>query len=268
MRSHWPLLAIALHVFPASVWGWGEEGHETVCEIAYLELTAEARDGLHTILSEAADGEGETFREGCTWPDRPGAIQTSRRPDHYINVPRNWEFIWYEKCVMGADDCLFTAIRSDLNRVASDGDHPAERARALKFLGHWMGDLHQPLHVSFRDDKGGNELPLESEIGCKKRLHDVWDNCIPEDLMGERGTTSTEEFANALHSEISEADRSMWLSDGLSLVAWANESYAIAREAFLHRVYAHAVLAQAEFVGEVQRSSDSVARNIERFNAR
>ena len=50
---------------------------------------------------------------------------------------------------------------------------------ALKFLGHWIGDLHQPLHVSYADDKGGNHVTLKKSIGCSKKLHGWGQNFRP-----------------------------------------------------------------------------------------
>jgi S1/P1 Nuclease len=56
--------------------------------------------------------------------------------------------------------------------TASDQD----QLDALKFLGHWVGDVHQPLHVSFEDDRGGNGVKV-SGVLCGGKLHGVWDSC-------------------------------------------------------------------------------------------
>jgi len=67
-------------------------------------------------------------------------------------------------------------------------------------------------------------------IGCRKKLHDVLDNCIPEDLMKEMGVVKKrKEFAEKLHADIKDDERKVWTND-MSLVTWANESYLIARE--------------------------------------
>ena len=53
-----------------------------------------------------------------------------------------------------------------------------QRPEALKYVGHWVGDIHQPLHVSFEDDRGGNEVGVSGL--CSWNLHAVWDSCIIE----------------------------------------------------------------------------------------
>jgi hypothetical protein len=63
--------------------------------------------------------------------------------------------------------------------LASSGASEEERLEALKYLGHWVGDVHQPLHVSFEDDRGGNEVGISGGL-CNWNLHAVWDRCIIE----------------------------------------------------------------------------------------
>jgi hypothetical protein len=53
---------------------------------------------------------------------------------------------------------------------------------ALKSLGHWVGDIHQPLHVSFLDDRGGNTIRTSGQ--CPGNLHAVWDNCLVQYAIG------------------------------------------------------------------------------------
>src|SRR5262249_32700789 len=80
------------------------------------------------------------------------------------------------ECPM-ASKCLFTAIDKEM-KVLSKSSNDKAKLAALKFLGHWIGDLHQPLHVSFEDDRGGGKI---RESGpCTVNLHSVWDGCIIE----------------------------------------------------------------------------------------
>jgi S1/P1 Nuclease len=57
------------------------------------------------------------------------------------------------------------------------------KLEALKFLGHWVGDVHQPLHVSFEDDRGGNNITAVGE--CQGNLHAAWDSCLVLKAVGE-----------------------------------------------------------------------------------
>ena len=188
-----------------------------MCEIAYQELNPTAKQEVDKLIATETDNRFKTLRDACVWPDTiSGGPTEDRSEDHYINVPRTWHYIRYEKCVIN-DTCLFSAIRFDesiLRGTSSDKD----KWKALKYLGHWMGDIHQPLHVSFKDDRGGNEVLLKKGIGCRKKLHSVWDQCISEDLMQSMGfnpkkTAEREDFGKALHAAINLDDRTTWQSE-------------------------------------------------------
>lgn len=116
-----------------------------------------------------------------------------------------------------------SAIESDLNDLRSTTG--AQRRRALMFFSHWLGDLHQPLHLSFQDDRGGNDLNV-SGLDCTE-IHGTWDRCIPERLLTRMGLPSYVAMGAALHREISDAQRVAWRTG--TLADWATESYRITR---------------------------------------
>jgi len=95
-----------------------------------------------------------------------------------------------------------------------------DRTESLKYLGHWVGDIHQPLHVSFEDDRGGNEVGISGSL-CSWDLHAVWDRCIIE--QGLPGDAYT--LARQLLGEATDDDRATW--QGSSPIDWANESFVI-----------------------------------------
>lgn len=216
-----------------SATGFSAAGHEAVCEIAYLELTTEAKEAVDKLIDTETDDRFKTFRDACVWPDTiSGGPTEDRGEDHYINVPRTWHYIRYEKCVIN-DTCLFSAIRQD-ESVLRGSSTDEDKWKSLKYLGHWFGDIHQPLHVSFKDDRGGNQVLLENGIGCRKKLHSVWDQCIPEDLMQAMDldpddTSQREDFGQMLHSEITDDQRIEWTSE-MRLDKIAGESFWQARQ--------------------------------------
>jgi hypothetical protein len=151
-----------------TAWSWGDVGHKIICEIAFQELGDQSRAEVPRLIN--LDSEFSLFFESCTWADHP----RKRASEHFINVPRDFDRFTATQCPV-ASQCLFTAIAGDLEvlRTATDDQLKLE---ALKFLGHWIGDLHQPLHVSFEDDRGGGKI---REAGpCSNSLHSVWDTCI------------------------------------------------------------------------------------------
>jgi nuclease S1 len=157
------------------------------------------------------------FSDSCTWPDHP----RKRAIEHFINAPRDFDRFLAAQCPM-PPKCLFTAITADLEVLRTSTDDQA-KLDALKFLGHWIGDLHQPLHVSFEDDRGGGKI---KELGpCFNNLHSVWDTCIIERGLGDR----PRDVAHDLLQEITASDRASWQATAVE--EWANESFEIVRRA-------------------------------------
>lgn len=213
------LLAIAcccLRVSSASA--WGDLGHKIICRIAYLELRPEIRTRVDALI--AIDPKFHNFPESCTWPDK---FPRQRTREHYLDVPRSARRVDPEQLCPLADRCVASAILNDMRDLAFslDDNH---QLRLLKSLGHWVGDIHQPLHVSFEDDKGGNTIMVSGL--CPHNLHGVWDQCIIEKKIGLTDETTTQ----ILRDEISDADRKEWVHENIDaseIAGWANESLSI-----------------------------------------
>jgi hypothetical protein len=204
-----------------SAWTWGDAGHKIVCEIASHELNDKARAEVGRLI--ATDPEGfASFADSCIWPDHP----KKRRVEHFINVPRNFTTFTSNTCPPG-DPCLVSAIEGDLAVLTGGGDDDAKLA-SLKFFGHWVGDIHQPLQVSFADDLGGNKI---KDTGpCKNNLHilnlhAVWDVCIIEQTLG----NNPRDIGAMLQEEITDAERAKWQGPVSEAHTWANESLVITR---------------------------------------
>ena len=111
-------------------------------------------------------------------------------------------------------------LAADLEVLRTSNDDQAKLA-SLKFLGHWVGDIHQPLHVSFADDRGGNFI---RESGpCVNSLHTVWDVCIIEKKLG----TNPQTVARDLMESVTENDKAAWVV--VPIAGWANESFQVTR---------------------------------------
>jgi hypothetical protein len=211
LRAAVALAFVATIGSAGDAWSWGDVGHKIVCEIAFQELTDKAREEVRRLIR--LDPEFTLFSESCTWPDHP----RKRASEHFINVPRDFDKFSASQCPV-ASECLFTAIATDVNVLQTSTDDQA-KLEALKFLGHWIGDLHQPLHVSFEDDRGGGKI---SESGpCSNSLHTVWDSCIIQREMGQ----NPREIARDLTEEITDSERTVWRETAME--EWANESFEI-----------------------------------------
>lgn len=208
------MLSALLAVLPAVTFGWGETGHRVVCQIAFDELHDKARTEVERLMS--LDPAFESFADSCMFADTPERIRVL---EHFMNVPRSAAAITADECPM-AETCVVTAIPSDLSVLADHESSDAEKLIALKLLGHWVGDIHQPMHVSYKDDRGGNYIGVDLDVP-EANLHGVWDYDIIAANLG----ADTMRIAADLRALISDWQRVSWL--GSSPVEWANESYQI-----------------------------------------
>ncbi|HLG05680.1 MAG TPA: S1/P1 nuclease, partial [Gemmatimonadales bacterium] len=113
------------------------------------------------------------------------------------------------------------------------GATPIARAEALKFLAHFIGDIHQPLHAGRPGDLGGNNIRVDffggrSPRGDSLNLHSVWDSAILE-----RGGLVWPDSVAALSAEITPEAATEWETP--DIMAWVNESYRTGEE-FAYRV--------------------------------
>jgi hypothetical protein len=161
------------------------------------------------------DPEFDTFAESCARPDHP----RRRATEHYVNLFRHADGLEEDPCPL-ATECVVSAIEKDLVVLSPSSATEQQRLEALKYLGHWVGDVHQPLHVSFEDDRGGNKVGISGGL-CSWNLHAVWDGCIIEQgLPGDPFSV-----ARDLLDEVTDEDRLTWRASGP--IDWANESFAI-----------------------------------------
>jgi hypothetical protein len=208
---------------PSPARAWGQGGHYTVCEIGYLNLTPAAKAEVDRLV--ALDGRYATFTETCIFPDNK---PVSRPSEHYANYPRSQRRIG-QGCP-GGQPCVLSAIDSDLAILGSSASSDAGKAIAILFIGHWFGDLHQPLHVSFADDLGGNSIKASGPCSGKfeASLHSVWDTCVVERRIFGPGTdrvARARAAAALLNATITDRQRRNWVRS--KPWQWAAESYKV-----------------------------------------
>ncbi|HTU12440.1 MAG TPA: S1/P1 nuclease [Allosphingosinicella sp.] len=243
----WIIAALfsAVLFWPSQSKAWSNPGHATVCQIAYERLTDTARTAVDNLVRNGPWGKfGNTPREGpyptfaqaCTFPDNPH----DRDSEHYVNYDRALRQVTQNSLCAPGILCIYSAIDNDLAILTAPWASDIRRGAALFYLGHWVGDLHQPLHVSFEDDRGGSGVRTTGVCG-DGGLHSVWDRCIVErvfrDLRPASGplpsTTSSNQWSNAriagteLEGVITAAQAAMWLASQEPW-QWAAESWVIA----------------------------------------
>jgi len=155
---------------------------------------------------------------------------------HFLDIPRGTKDASKARSFCGASGCVTSAIREQVAILQEEGANPVQRAEALRFVIHFVGDLHQPLHCATNNDRGGNCVPVDffgresrlsqrsSHADYEPNLHALWDSFILRRRLGRRRVTS---YANALeqrfHHEIAG-----WLTGDLRLDSWAWESFEFA----------------------------------------
>lgn len=203
---------ISTLAFPFEAHAWGDTGHKVVCEIALSLVSPRARAEIDRLIK--VDGEFASFSDACIWPDHP----RKRAVEHFVNLPRDATGLTSPCGEKSA--CVVSAIGRDFAVLSSKSSSDSEKAASLKYLGHWVGDVHQPLHVSFKDDRGGNSIKTLGECGSSN-LHSVWDTCLVNAAVAGDWRGETIKLLNS----ISPAQAEAWARPGPR--EWANESFKI-----------------------------------------
>jgi nuclease S1 len=153
---------------------WGPKGHRLVAALASDGLSPVARAEIARLLR----GETEPTLPGvANWADdlRESDADLGRRTArwHYVNLAEDdCRYVALMDCRNG--DCLIEAIRRQRALLADRRQPDAVRAQALKFLVHFVGDAHQPLHAGYARDRGGNTVQVQLD-GKGTNLHWLWD---------------------------------------------------------------------------------------------
>jgi len=154
---------------------WGQLGHQVICEIAVRIVSPQTQTVIRDLIK--LDDRYQNFPDSCLFADDP----RQRRNEHFLNLARDAAGVTSGECPR-ASTCVLSAIRVDAAVLSNKAAPDTERLRAMKFLGHWVGDIHQPKHVSFGDDKGGNFIRTGGQ--CPGSLHSTWDTCLVQYAVG------------------------------------------------------------------------------------
>jgi hypothetical protein len=228
-----------LTAFPA--FAWGCKGHQTVALIAERHLAPEARQYLESLLrANPIDSElkrycgnfnGSLFADSSTWPDE---VRNTRNngPWHYIDIPRGASRGPIES-YCGDRGCILRAITDQLAILKDARAVSGKRAEAVRYLIHFIGDLHMPLHAATNNDEGGNCVPVQyfrrvpqkQSHSYSPNLHSLWDTTIVErDMEG----ADPREYADFLEKSFAH-DFAGWQNAGIHVDDWAWESHDLAQ---------------------------------------
>jgi hypothetical protein len=151
---------------------WGQNGHRATGKIAEQYVTKRAKRKIDKIL------KGQSLAFVSTFADEIKSDRKYREfsPWHYVNMKLDETYDTAEKNPKGD---LVTAISKCVTILKDKNSSEADQEFYLKMLIHFVGDLHQPMHVGTKEDKGGNDFQVQW-FGDGTNLHAVWDTKMIE----------------------------------------------------------------------------------------
>ncbi|OCT51330.1 Nuclease S1 [Cladophialophora carrionii] len=237
---HHPLLVllVPLALLLPSTFAWGTLGHRTVAYLASLYFTPESTRFTNQLL------HGQDISEAALFPDKIRYIPSFAytKAWHYIDAqddpPTRCGINITRDCALETG-CVVSAIANHTERVGDAGLPMWQRGQSLRFVLHFFGDVHQPLHTE-AEDRGGNEYAVVFD-GRATNLHSVWDSLIVNRHAGmghEDETLAAWTWAQRLAAgRDAEDDEDVCLRDAAECaLEWAGEanayvcSYVLARD--------------------------------------
>lgn len=209
-------------IMPKLSFAWGTTGHRVVAEIAQRHLSRKARREIKKLFGR------EPLDYWANWPDFIKSDTTNKWKEtsewHYVDLPGHLSKETFIRELKAIDHkSLYSQIPAMEQVLKNKNASLHEKQIALRFLIHFIGDLHQPLHVGHANDLGGNKI-TEYWFGKKTNLHAIWD----EDLIDYQKWSYTEYATNI---DIVSKDEIKQIQSG-TLEDWFYQSHQLADEVY------------------------------------
>jgi nuclease S1 len=261
-RRRWlGALVLAAILTPSTAAAWHDDGHRIVGEIAERRLSDQARARAAELL---ADVPGyDTLASAATWADQQAKLDSSfdfMFSSHYVNLDEQLTPRELLELCLQRSGCVATGTAYYVEILRSARASKAQRGEALRFLIHFVGDAHQPLHAGRSGDRGGNDIDglrlLEYTPGAERtNLHAVWDGGLASLAMTRAGW-DWRRYAIELDGRVTDAMARRWGRG--SVYDWLEESRLFAdANGYLH-ADGFTPIRSRDSLGE-----DWVARNLE-----
>jgi hypothetical protein len=244
MRFYLLGVAVFAALSPRVALAWGDEGHEIVALIADQYLDSATREKVNAMLQTDIDSlTAHDIANEANWADLYRDSDRNGSRQRYEQT-RQWHFVDIELSGPSVDQACFGHPALPTGTVASNGPaqacivdkldqfaaeladdrtNPEERLLALKFILHFVGDIHQPLHASDAHDAGGNRKRVSAKDFGPGNLHHFWDTEFVEQFG-----RNSHEVAKTIAADITDEQRRTWARGTPS--DWAIESFGLARD--------------------------------------
>ncbi len=200
---------------------WGAAGHHIVARVAWAKMTPEARTQATALL----EGGLDAFIAASTWADEIRNARPETYNWHFVDIPVGEPHYDAGRDCPATDkgDCVIAEIARARADLADAARTSVLRGEALKYLVHFVGDLHQPLHAVDNTDRGGNDvkvLALRGEEGRNTNLHAAWDTGLLNLSDETEAARATRLIARTLEVHPGDLD--------LDPIKWAEQSHTLA----------------------------------------
>jgi len=189
---------------------WGKTGHRVVGYVAQQHLTKKASKNIDKILTQFSLEMSGNYLDFI----RADSNYRFMSSWHYVSIPDGKRYADITPNPKG--DVIAKIEELILELSTKDFKIVKDEEFALMALVHLVGDLHQPLHVGYAEDRGGNSIKVEW-FGEETNLHHVWDGSIIDDQQ-----LSYTEWGNHINRGVDKLQVAYWQST--SVRDWAHES--------------------------------------------
>ena len=151
---------------------WGQNGHRVVGEIAQNHLTKKAKRSIEKLVGKEGLAMMSTYADEIRSDQRYNQFSTW----HYVNFKVGET---YESSKKNSKGDLIQGIKKCQEVIQNPNSTKEDKIFYLKMLIHFIGDMHQPLHLGRAEDRGGNSIKVKW-FGSNTNLHSVWDTKMIE----------------------------------------------------------------------------------------
>jgi hypothetical protein len=223
----------------SQLWAWGPQGHAIIADIASSRLSAVTKKNLRVLLGS------QSLASISSWADDVRKDRPETFGWHFVDIPKDASGFSEERDCYRPNDqypgaqtdhhnCIVNRVEMFRQVLADENASKQDRVEALKFLVHFVGDVHQPLHA-VDEARGGNDIKVVvfGSDQCGKypcSLHGAWDYSLID-----HAGYSEDKYVSHLKHLI--RDRHLEARAGGNVETWANESHEEARQVLDDHVY-------------------------------